>query len=78
MGEAKRRGSFEERKRIASKRDIKKREEEKQKILDRERNITPQQKADRAKAMLICSMFAGFAGGMGKIKYNKALDADSA
>jgi len=63
MGEAKRRGSYEERRRLAVKRDHKEREKRIQALAEQDQNMTLQEKvnkiADKAKRMHSYILFGG-------------------
>ena len=69
MGEAKKRGSFKERKSAAIKRDNKEREKRVQALAKQERNMTLQERvnriSDRARGIRFYSLLAGLAIGAG-------------
>lgn len=66
MGEAKRRGTFNERKLEAMDRQLKERNERKLQMQEKERNLTPEQKDRRKKTLGLLAVMSGMAGALNK------------
>jgi len=66
VGEAKRRGTFNERKLEAMDRQLKERNERKLQMQEKERNLTPEQKDRRKKTLGLLAVMSGMAGALNK------------